>query len=152
MLWSSKFVSPIGEIALLGDRIHLLEISLKGMKGLSRKGKESPSRFKKEISQLQEYFYEDRKSFDLDFKVEASPFALKVYSSMQEISYGKTSSYSDLAKAAGSKKAFRAVGTICGNNLLPIVIPCHRVLAKNGLGGFSSGIKLKKFLLELETH
>jgi methylated-DNA-[protein]-cysteine S-methyltransferase len=152
MLWSSKFVSPIGEIALLGDRIHLLEISLKGMKGLSRKGKESPSRFKKEISQLQEYFYEDRKSFDLDFKVEASPFALKVYSSMQEISYGKTSSYSDLAKAAGSKKAFRAVGTICGNNLLPIIIPCHRVLAKNGLGGFSSGIKSKKFLLELETH
>ena len=152
MLWSSKFVSPIGEIALLGDRIHLLEISLKGMKGLSRKGKESPSRFKKEISQLQEYFYEDRKSFDLDFKVEATPFALKVYSSMQEISYGKTSSYSDLAKAAGSKKAFRAVGTICGNNLLPIIIPCHRVLAKNGLGGFSSGIKSKKFLLELETH
>ena len=152
MLWSSKFVSPIGEIALLGDRIHLLEISLKGMKGLSRKGKESPSRFKKEISQLQEYFYEDRKSFDLYFKVEASPFALKVYSSMQEISYGKTSSYSDLAKAAGSKKAFRAVGTICGNNLLPIIIPCHRVLAKNGLGGFSSGIKSKKFLLELETH
>ena len=71
---------------------------------------------------------------------------------MQEISYGKTVSYSDLAKAAGSKKAFRAVGTICGDNLLPIVIPCHRVLAKNGLGGFSSGIKLKKFLLELETH
>ena len=152
MLWRSKFISPIGEIALLGDKIHLLEISLKGPKGLSRKARGSSSRFKKEISQLQEYFYEDRKSFDLDFKVEASPFALKVYSSMQEISYGKTSSYSDLAKAAGSKKAFRAVGTICGNNLLPIIIPCHRVLAKNGLGGFSSGIKSKKFLLELETH
>ena len=152
MLWSSKFVSPIGEIALLGDRTHLLEISLKGPKGLSRKGKESASRFNKEISQLKEYFYEGRKNFDLDFRLEASPFALKVYSSMQEISYGNTSSYSDLAKAAGSKKAFRAVGTICGNNLLPIVIPCHRVLAKNGLGGFSSGIKLKKFLLELETH
>ena len=152
MLWSSKFISPIGEIALLGDRIHLLEISLKGPKGLSRKAKESSSRFKKEISQLKEYFYEGRKDFDFDFRLEASPFALKVYSSMQEISYGKTASYSDLAKAAGSKKAFRAVGTICGNNLLPIVIPCHRVLAKNGLGGFSSGIKLKKFLLELETH
>tara|TARA_X000000368_G_scaffold265443_1_gene210186 strand:+ start:483 stop:941 length:459 start_codon:yes stop_codon:yes gene_type:complete len=152
MLWSSKFVSPIGEIALLGDRTHLLEISLKGPKGLSRKGKESASRFNKEISQLKEYFHEGRKNFDLDFRLEASPFALKVYSSMQKISYGKTSSYSDLAKAAGSKKAFRAVGTICGNNLLPIVIPCHRVLAKNGLGGFSSGIKLKKFLLELETH
>ncbi len=152
MLWSSKFGSPIGEIALLGDRKHLLEISLKGPKGLSRKGKESASRFNKEISQLKEYFYEGRKDFDFDFRLEASPFALKVYSSMQEISYGKTASYSDLAKAAGSKKAFRAVGTICGNNLLPIVIPCHRVLAKNGLGGFSSGIKLKKFLLELETH
>ena len=100
-----------------------------------------------EISQLKEYFHEGRKNFDLDFRLEASPFALKVYSSMQEISYGKTVSYSDLAKAAGSKKAFRAVGTICGNNLLPIVIPCHRVLAKNGLGGFSSGIKLKKFLI-----
>ena len=152
MLWRSKFISPIGEIALQGDRTHLLEISLKGPKGLSRKGKETASRFNKEISQLKEYFYEGRKNFDLDFRLEASPFALKVYSSMQEISYGKTSSYSDLAKAAGSKKAFRAVGTICGNNLLPIVIPCHRVLAKNGLGGFSSGIKLKKFLLELETH
>jgi|TARA_B110000495_G_scaffold117880_1_gene102323 methylated-DNA-[protein]-cysteine S-methyltransferase len=152
MLWSSKFVSPIGEIALLGNEIHLLEISLKGPRGLSCKGKESASRFKKEISELKEYFYEGRKSFDLDFRIEASPFALKVYSSMQEISYGKTASYSDLAKAAGSKKAFRAVGTVCGNNLLPIIVPCHRVLAKSGLGGFSSGLKLKKFLLELETH
>ena len=152
MLWSSKFVSPIGEIALLGNEIHLLEISLKGPRGLSCKGKESASRFKKEISELKEYFHEGRKSFDLNFRIEASPFALKVYSSMQEISYGKTASYSDLAKAAGSKKAFRAVGTVCGNNLLPIIVPCHRVLAKNGLGGFSSGLKLKKFLLELETH
>jgi methylated-DNA-[protein]-cysteine S-methyltransferase len=152
MLWSSKFVSPIGEIALLGNEIHLLEISLKGPRGLSRKGKESSSRFKKEISELKEYFYEGRKVFDLDFRIEASPFALKVYNSMQEISYGETASYSDLAKAAGSKKAFRAVGTVCGNNLLPIIVPCHRVLAKSGLGGFSSGLKLKKFLLELETH
>lgn len=152
MLWSSKFVSPIGEIALLGNEIHLLEISLKGPRGLSCKGKESASRFKKEISELKEYFHEGRKSFDLNFRIEASPFALKVYSSMQEISYGKTASYSDLAKAAGSKKAFRAVGTVCGNNLLPIIVPCHRVPAKSGLGGFSSGLKLKKFLLELETH
>ena len=85
MLWSSKFVSPIGEIALLGDRIHLLEISLKGPKGLSRKGKESSSRFKKEISQLKEYFYEGRKNFDLDFRLEASPFALKVYSPCKKL-------------------------------------------------------------------
>jgi len=63
MLWSSKFVSPIGEIALLGDKTHLLEISLKGPRGLSRKGKESASRFKKEISELKEYFHEGRKSF-----------------------------------------------------------------------------------------
>jgi O-6-methylguanine DNA methyltransferase len=71
---------------------------------------------------------------------------------MKKIKYSKTLSYSAIAKKIGRHKAFRAVGTSCGKNPLPIVIPCHRVLAKNGLGGFTGGLDIKKFLLTLERN
>jgi methylated-DNA-[protein]-cysteine S-methyltransferase len=71
---------------------------------------------------------------------------------MLEINYGSTKSYSQIASEIGNSKATRAVGTACGKNPLPIIIPCHRVLAKNSIGGFSSGLVRKRFLLKLETN
>jgi O-6-methylguanine DNA methyltransferase len=71
---------------------------------------------------------------------------------MLKINYGSTKSYSQIASEIGNSKATRAVGTACGKNPLPIIIPCHRVLAKNSIGGFSSGLVMKRFLLKLETN
>ena len=71
---------------------------------------------------------------------------------MLKISYGTTLSYSELAAKAGNPKAFRAVGTACGLNPLPLIIPCHRVKGKFSLGGFTGGLDIKKFLLRLESN
>ena len=82
-----------------------------------------------------------------------TPFAQKVLRSLAKVPYGKTITYGELAKRAGSAKAARAVGSVLANNPLPIIVPCHRVLSSNGsLGGFSApgGVKLKRDLLNLE--
>jgi O-6-methylguanine DNA methyltransferase len=66
------------------------------------------------------------------------------------VPYGEVVSYGDLARWAGRPKAVRAVGGACGANRIPVIIPCHRVVAKEGLGGFGGGPKMKKQLLKLE--
>ena len=71
---------------------------------------------------------------------------------MARIPYGETLSYGELAQKCSNKLAYRAVGTACGKNPLPIIIPCHRVTASNGLGGFGGGLDTKRFLLNLETN
>lgn len=152
MFYRDCFSSPIGDIALLAYQDTLIEISLLGYRGLSREAKNSKGRFVNEIRELSEYFFEGRKKFNITYSLETTPFALSVYQSMLNIKYGKTKSYSEIASGIYNPKACRAVGTACGNNPLPIIIPCHRVLAKNGIGGFSSGLSRKKFLLELETN
>jgi len=83
----------------------------------------------------------------------ASEFDRKVYRAVLEIPFGQVRSYGWVAKRIGKPGAVRAVGGALSRNRMPIVIPCHRVIKSNGdLGGFSSGIKMKKFLLRLEGH
>ena len=79
-----------------------------------------------------------------------TPFQRRVFKEMTRIPFGKTIAYKELAELVGRPKAFRAVANACGANPLPVIIPCHRVVASNGLGGYSSGIEIKKALLELE--
>lgn len=101
--------------------------------------------------QLNAYFYCSLKSFDLPLAPAGTPFQQAVWREMCRIPYGATRSYADLAHALGS--APRAVGGACGRNPIPIVIPCHRVLAAGRhMGGYSSpgGVETKCFLLTLE--
>jgi methylated-DNA-[protein]-cysteine S-methyltransferase len=100
--------------------------------------------------QLAAYFAGRLRHFDLPLRPHGSPFDHKVWAAMRQIPYGETRSYGDLARAIGS--APRAVGNACGNNPIPIVIPCHRVLARGGLGGYSGngGVVTKRALLTLE--
>jgi methylated-DNA-[protein]-cysteine S-methyltransferase len=100
--------------------------------------------------QLAAYFDGRLAHFDLPLMPIGSPFETRVWSEMQAIPYGETRSYGDLAHAIHS--APRAVGRACGKNPIPIVIPCHRVLAKAGLGGYSGagGLATKQRLLALE--
>ncbi len=101
--------------------------------------------------QLTEYFAGIRKGFSLPISIEAGDFALSVYDLLQLIPYGSTRTYSEIAAEAGKPKASRAVGLACHSNPLPIIIPCHRVIGKNGaLVGYTSGLTVKKKLLRLE--
>ena len=100
--------------------------------------------------QLDAYFAGRLSNFDLPLAPAGSAFEARVWSAMQTIPYGETRSYGDLADMIGS--APRPVGRACGHNPIPIVIPCHRVLARSGLGGYSGqgGLVTKQRLLALE--
>ena len=103
------------------------------------------------ILQLQEYFLGQRKEFDLPIILKGTNFQIKVWQELQKIPYGEVISYSELAERINCPKAIRAVGGACGKNPIPIIVPCHRVLGKNGnLTGFSGGINYKEKLLILE--
>ena len=101
--------------------------------------------------QLSAYFLGKRKTFTLPLSLPDKGFYSRVWGLLAEIPYGETRSYSELAAAAGSPKAVRAAGMACHTNPIPIFIPCHRVLGKNGsLTGYAGGIELKRALLQLE--
>jgi methylated-DNA-[protein]-cysteine S-methyltransferase len=103
--------------------------------------------------QLREYFAGKRSEFDLPLAPEGTAFQRSVWRQLQEIPYGETISYGELARRVGNPKASRAVGSANGANPLPIVIPCHRVIAGDGtLGGFGGGLPTKQTLLALEQR
>ena len=79
-----------------------------------------------------------------------TPFQVSVWKSLLEIPYGRVISYNELAKRIGNPNSARAVGNAVGANPIPIIVPCHRVVSSRGLGGYSSGIEIKKMLLRLE--
>lgn len=101
--------------------------------------------------QLDEYFQGKRTTFSLPFKLTGTLFQLAVWKELQNIPYGKTTSYKEIAQKIDKPKAYRAVGMANNKNPLPIIIPCHRVIGSNGkLIGYAGGLKLKNYLLELE--
>lgn len=101
--------------------------------------------------QLGEYFAGNRRDFDLPLALAGSAFMLKVWKALQEIPYGETRSYKEIAAAVGNVKACRAVGMANNRNPIAIIIPCHRVIGANGdLVGYGGGLDKKIFLLELE--
>lgn len=103
------------------------------------------------VAQLADYFAGRRRSFDLPLDLRGTPFQLRAWAALCEIQFGTTRSYADQARAMGSPRAFRAVGSANGANPVPIVVPCHRVVASDGsLGGYSAGLAIKRVLLALE--
>lgn len=101
--------------------------------------------------QLDEYFRGERRSFCLELSPEGTDFQKKVWRALYDIPYGETRSYRDIALAAGSPKAFRAVGQANHVNPIAIIIPCHRVLRSDGgIGGYAGGLDTKRMLLALE--
>ena len=102
--------------------------------------------------ELAEYFEGKRRKFTIPICMDGTEFQEKAWKGLTEIPYGKTLSYQDHAVQLGGANKVRAVGGANGRNPISIVVPCHRVIAKNGtLNGFGGGLKVKKFLLELES-
>jgi methylated-DNA-[protein]-cysteine S-methyltransferase len=103
------------------------------------------------LNQLKKYLKGELQCFDCKLDFKGTPFQKKVWSALAKIPYGQTRSYKEIARAIGHPKAFRAVGNANGQNSIPLIIPCHRVIENNGgLGGFGHGVKVKKQLLDFE--
>lgn len=104
------------------------------------------------IKQLDEYFKGQRFKFDIKLNPIGTKFQQRVWKSLCNIQYGETQSYEDIAISIGNPKGCRAVGMANNKNPIAIVIPCHRVIGKNGsLTGYAGGVEIKKYLLDMEN-
>ncbi len=104
------------------------------------------------VRQLREYFAGTRRKFAVPLDLDGTEFQQRAWAAMCGIRYGHTLSYAQQAKAIGKPKAVRAVGSANGANPVPIIVPCHRVIASDGsLGGYALGLTMKRYLLALET-
>ncbi|MDD5055595.1 MAG: methylated-DNA--[protein]-cysteine S-methyltransferase [Candidatus Peribacteraceae bacterium] len=139
--------SPIGPLTITGTDQSINRIDFGSKKNTTSKPKPPESRC---IQELTEYFKGERIKFSVPMEATGTAFRLQVYKAMQAIPFGETRTYGDIAKAIGNPKAIRAVGGACGANPLPILIPCHRVVGSNGIGGYNGGIRRKMWLLEHE--
>jgi methylated-DNA-[protein]-cysteine S-methyltransferase len=105
------------------------------------------------LVELDEYFCGTLKAFETPARPSGTPFQKRVWRQLLKIPYGTTRSYGDLAAELGIPKGARAVGQANGRNPVALLIPCHRVIASDGgLGGYSGGIEIKRFLLEWERR
>ncbi|MFC5411864.1 methylated-DNA--[protein]-cysteine S-methyltransferase [Larkinella bovis] len=101
--------------------------------------------------QLEEYFLNGRRFFDLPLCPQGTPFQRSVWQMLAEVPYGRTMSYMELTRRLGDEKAIRAVAAANGKNPIWIIIPCHRIIGSNGdLTGYAGGLARKKWLLEHE--
>jgi O-6-methylguanine DNA methyltransferase len=101
--------------------------------------------------ELSEYFARTRERFTVPLRPRGTSFDMRVWKALRTIPFGETRSYADIATQIGQREAVRAVGRANGRNPVPILIPCHRVIRRNGsLGGYSSGLPIKRWLLQHE--
>jgi methylated-DNA-[protein]-cysteine S-methyltransferase len=114
---------------------------------------ESPKRLDEERRELEQYFDGRRRKFDVpvDWALYPAGFRGRALRAVARIPYGKVKTYTEIAKAAGNPRAFRAAGTACGHNPIPLIVPCHRVIQSGGgIGQYGGGPEMKKALLDLE--
>lgn len=155
--------TPVGSLLLAATPTGLLRVvyptaghdaALAALAGkVSPRILHAPARLDAVARQLEEYFAGRRHSFDvpLDLRL-ASGFRRAVLAHLVDIDYGRTESYAQVAAAAGSPRAVRAVGTACATNPVPVVVPCHRVVRSDGSpGGYAGGPDAKRTLLTLEA-
>ncbi|MDR1679821.1 MAG: methylated-DNA--[protein]-cysteine S-methyltransferase [Prevotellaceae bacterium] len=140
--------SPIGLMEIVGEQDFISRV--KFAKQITN---ETPDweTGKRCAVQLDEYFAGKRQEFNLPLRPQGTDFQLSVWQALQEIPFGKTLSYGEMARKIGNPKACRAVGGANNRNPISIIIPCHRVVGANGsLTGYASGLDRKEFLLNLE--
>ena len=142
--------TPVGYVTIFDNGMAITAISF---------GRQTPQKgiYKETIlsnaaqKELHEYFERKRKIFTLPLETSGTVFQQKVWAVLQDIPWGQTRSYKQVAQAAGNPRACRAVGMASHHNPIAIMIPCHRVIGASGsLVGFGGGLEIKKILLELE--
>jgi len=143
--------APFGAVGICTRDDFLTELTLLPT---AQAEKSSSNAFTQYVAnQINQYFHNPRASLDVPFAVKGTPFQRRVWQAIANTSCGQTLTYGELAEKVGSGP--RAVANVCGANQVPLFIPCHRVVAKNGLGGFmqgkENGLKVKQWLLEHES-
>ncbi len=159
-IYTRQFETPFGDMLVALDEQSVLirlifpnefdrwaaEITRKKYTPIPDAGRADPV-----ITQLDEYFRQQRRTFDLPLRPEGTDFQRKVWAALRTIPYGTTITYGQLAERIGNPAAVRAVGRANGVNPIPVIIPCHRVIGAGGaLTGFGGGLPLKEALLHLE--
>ena len=149
--------SKLGDLLLLADESHLTGIYFTDRQHAPPIGKDlkmNPEHpvLQQAATEIQEYLKGARKTFLVPLRFEGTHFQQSIWVQIVKIPFGQTITYTELAKRAGTPTALRAAGTATGRNPLGIIIPCHRVVGKNGgLGGYAGGLDRKKRLLEVEA-
>lgn len=153
--------SPIGELFIAATELGLVRIAFENgnweavATQLGRRIgplKDDPTTLQPIIAELEEYFAGKRKEFTIGVDLRlANGFRRNVLEYLRSIPYGETKSYAEVAQAAGSPRAMRAVGSACANNPIPLVVPCHRIVRSDGtMGGYGGGLSIKESLLDME--
>ena len=136
------------------SRLSFGPLAAQGARGRGSESETDPANplIRQVSDQLAEYFDGERKEFALPLDLGGTPFQMRVWEALQTIPFGKTITYAELARRAGSPGAFRAAGAANGKNPVAIIVPCHRVInTGGGLGGYGGGIDVKRRLLALEA-
>ncbi len=144
------FKSPVGTLEIKGNKDGLS--SLHFMNSEEKPTPKTPKYLQEIVAQLQEYFEGTRTEFNLKLNPEGTEFQKRVWKQLQEIPFSKTVSYQTIANRLGDPKVIRAAASANGKNPIAIIIPCHRVIGKDGsLTGFAGGLHRKKWLLDHEN-
>jgi methylated-DNA-[protein]-cysteine S-methyltransferase len=146
-------VSPVGKLRLVASEKGLVAIDVRNnaKQEVTAKNPSAQAVLIQTKKQLEQYFAGKRKSFDIALDLVGTEFQVQAWRALCRIPFGKTISYGQQAANIKKPKAFRAVGSANGKNPIPIIVPCHRVVASDGsLGGYSLGLRMKKQLLALE--
>jgi methylated-DNA-[protein]-cysteine S-methyltransferase len=149
--------SPIGDLILVADSSALIGLSFADCHHALALGAKwtlnsSQPILRQAAEELEEYFAVTRKKFSVPLRLSGTDFQKRVWREIALIPYGETASYSDLANRAGAPQAIRAAGTSTGRNPISIIVPCHRVVGKDGsLCGFAGGLERKQRLLKIES-
>ena len=147
MIYLQNFHSPFGCIEIVADEEALLQVHL-----VRELKNEVPNAVTMLTTQwLREYFAKKEPSWRPPLRF-STPFTQRVSEEVMELGFGEVASYSQIAKRIDKPKAARAVGQVMKKNPYMIIVPCHRVVAKGGLGGYNGGIEIKKQLLEFERE
>jgi methylated-DNA-[protein]-cysteine S-methyltransferase len=150
-VFTLPIATPIGRLVLDSDGDVLIGVRLPNAPAHpGQAGRETPSVLWDAASQLREYFARERTAFDIPMRLDGTAFQAEVWSELSRIPWGTTVTYGELARRVGRPASSRAVGQANGRNPMPIIVPCHRVVAGSGIGGYSGGIPIKRALLALE--
>ncbi|MGB6010989.1 MAG: methylated-DNA--[protein]-cysteine S-methyltransferase [Desulfobacterales bacterium] len=156
MMYYRYMDSPVGRLLVAGDDggLRLIRFPKKNRPDLPKSHwVKARKPLEEAVHQLEAYFAGKLKKFSLNMCLDVTSFQKKVLTALQQIPYGETASYGEVAEKIGNPSASRAVGQANARNPIPIVIPCHRVVGSNGtLTGFGGGIEVKQALLDLEQR
>jgi methylated-DNA-[protein]-cysteine S-methyltransferase len=148
--YTQTLSSPLGTVLIEASEAGVTAIRFKELESRPEK---TNAHTQKAATQLTEYFAGKRKNFSLPLDPKGTAFQKSVWQSLLKVGFGETASYSDIANDLGNPKAVRAVGAANGKNPISIVVPCHRVIGKDGsLTGYAGGMTRKAALLALEEQ